>query len=120
MLEDDREMSTVLCEALGADGYEVFSVANGVIAVSDILARESAGWAVPDLIVTDIRLPGYSGIQILEMLRRRGCAIPAIVMSGFGAADLRGRTDELGILALFEKPFDFDELRAVVRARFPA
>jgi CheY-like chemotaxis protein len=66
---------------------------------------QAAAWEVPDLIVTDVRLPGYSGIQILELLRQRGCAIPAIVMSGFSAAELRTRAEELGIVALFEKPF---------------
>jgi DNA-binding response OmpR family regulator len=120
VLEDDREMATVVREALAADGHTVLSLAHGTVAVADILARQAASWEVPDLIVTDIRLPGYSGIQILETLRRSGCAIPAIVMSGFTSVELRARADELGIVAVFEKPFDMDDLRAAVRAHLRA
>ncbi len=120
VLEDDHEMATVVREALTADGHTVLSLAHGTVAVAAILARQAAAWEVPDLIVTDVRLPGYSGIEILETLRLRGCAIPAIVMSGFTATELRTRAEELGIVAVFEKPFDLDDLRAAVRARFPA
>jgi len=63
-----------------------------------------------DLIVTDVRMPGESGLDALERLRRRGCRTPAIVVTSFPADANRRRVAELGAI-LLPKPFNLDELR---------
>ena len=69
--------------------------------------------AVIDLVVADIRMPAYSGIEILERLRAKQVAIPVFLMTAFGDADTRRHALMLGAL-LFDKPFPMAALRSAV------
>jgi len=66
-----------------------------------------------DLIVSDVRMPGSSGMDILAAMRRMGVRTPVILMTAFGDAQTRARAEALDAL-LFDKPFDVDDLREVV------
>jgi DNA-binding response OmpR family regulator len=110
--EDELQMRALVTETLRKDGYDVRPVADGGrLLVS--LARRYAGdvlWRVVDLVVSDIRMPICTGLQILEQMRAAHWRTPVILMTAFGDDATRSRARSLGAL-LFDKPFALDDLR---------
>ena len=110
LVEDDAALAAMLAELLGGEGYEVVVAADGQRALHEGLTRHF------DVIVMDRGLPAMEGLDVLERLRRKGVATPALVLSALSnPADRveglnRGAEDYLG------KPFDIDELLARVRS----
>lgn len=66
-------------------------------------------------IVTDVRMPDISGMEMLRRLREQGISIPVIVMTGHGDIPLAVEAMKLGASDFFEKPFDDDGLLEAVR-----
>jgi two-component system, response regulator, stage 0 sporulation protein F len=118
--EDDVEMRRVVADALRDDGYEVVEVADGGRLLVDIAARIKAGADVDsiDLIVSDIRMPICTGLQILEVLRQAHRHTPVILMTAFGDKATRKRAEDL-LAVFFDKPFDIDDLRAAITNLLP-
>ena len=118
--EDDDEMRRLVVEALRKDGYEVEEARDG----GRLLVRAAAYYthraqvADVDLIVSDIRMPICSGLQILQGLREAHWHIPVILMTAFGDDATRARAEKLGAI-LFDKPFDLDDLRTAVQSLVP-
>ncbi|HEX7481463.1 MAG TPA: response regulator [Polyangiales bacterium] len=114
--EDDVEMRSLLATALRADGCEVRTAHNAeqLMHVLDELRETSSSSAAVDLIISDIRMPGMSGLQALETLRKSHGATPVILITGFGDPDTHAEAHRLGAVAVFNKPFDIDDLRTVV------
>ena len=110
--EDDTEMRWLVAHALRRDGYDVVEARNG-----DELYRELSmrfvrfGDPNLDLIVTDVRMPGRSGLDVVELLRKLATDIPLIVMTAFGDDEVRTRAGAAGAV-LLDKPFDLADLRA--------
>jgi two-component system, LuxR family, response regulator FixJ len=75
---------------------------------------------LPDIafgcIITDVRMPGLSGIELLKRLRELHIEIPVIVMTGHGDVPLAVEAMKIGAADFFEKPFDSDSIVAAVRA----
>ncbi|NLS25981.1 Sensor histidine kinase RcsC [Sphingomonas sp. S2M10] len=68
-------------------------------------------------VLTDLQMPGRSGLELRECLRARGSAVPVILMTAFPTEELRARTAALDLVALLDKPVDPDLLsRALARA----
>jgi DNA-binding response OmpR family regulator len=113
--EDDPEMRRLVCEALREDGYHVIAVGDGgrllVTLAHEIV--EDGGVELADLVVSDVRMPVCSGMQILEQLRAVRCRVPFILMTAFGDAASRDHARSLGAI-LFDKPFELEDLRTAV------
>lgn len=116
LAEDDEELRELLASMLARDGYEVIQVADGtglLNYLSSVHIRE--GHADPvDLIVTDIQMPGWTGLQVLQSIRERDWATPVILITGFGNSEVHREASRLGATAFFDKPFDVDDLRTAV------
>jgi two-component system, response regulator, stage 0 sporulation protein F len=116
LAEDDTEMRALLAAALRQDGLEVVEARDGS-ALLDRLAEALAadgdldGY---DLIVSDIRMPGHSALDILAGVRRAFRHTPVILITAFGDRVTHERAKRLGASAVFDKPFDIDDLRAAV------
>ncbi|MGA7119856.1 MAG: response regulator [Polyangiaceae bacterium] len=113
--EDDNEMRRVVVETLQKDGYAVSEVPDGGRLLVT-MAREymhEDGAELVDLLVTDIRMPICSGMQILEQLRAVHCRLPIVLMTAFGDEATRRRARTLEAV-LLDKPFQIEDLRAVV------
>ena len=67
------------------------------------------------VVVSDLRMPKTDGLAIMRALRLRGRLPRFILMTAFPSAELRVEAEALGVLAVLEKPFDLDELRALIR-----
>ncbi len=118
--EDDVEMRRVVSDTLRDDGYDIVELADGGRLLVDIADRlkEGSGPTSVDLIVSDVRMPICTGLQILEVLRQAHWRTPVIMMTAFGDAATRRRAETL-MAVLFDKPFDLDDLRTAVANMLP-
>jgi len=107
LAEDDRAMREILAMVLSEAGYQVATVADG--AELRRLLREARF----ELVVTDVNMPGGSGLDVIELLRQNGDTTPVIVVTAFPQAEIRKRAQALG-LRLLAKPFELETLRAAV------
>jgi DNA-binding response OmpR family regulator len=100
---------------LRQDGYDVTEVADGGRLLITVTATYAQGEDrdAYDLLITDIRMPVVSGLQIVEGLRKAHWRVPIILMTAFGDAGTRARAEGLGAV-LLDKPFDIDDLRTAV------
>jgi len=109
--EDDEEMRALLRFALRRAGYEVVDCADGGCLAehvsSSVLLEEEPSF---DLVISDLRLPGLSGLAIMEALNSLPGAPPLILITAFGDAATHARADALGVAAMFDKPFELDVL----------
>ncbi|MGE0791423.1 MAG: response regulator [Sandaracinaceae bacterium] len=111
--EDDPEMRSLLGRALRRDTYQVTLApdAHSLLRALDQLDALSSG---PDLIVSDVRMPGATGLDLVRLLRARGLPIPIVLVSAFASAELYRAATDAGASYLMSKPFDMDDLRTVV------
>ena len=118
--EDDVEMRRLVADTLREDGHEVVELADGGRFLVDIAARMKGedGSDSVDLIVSDIRMPVCTGLQILEVLRQAHWRTPVILMTAFGD-DATCRQAEGLMAVLFDKPFELDDLRTAVANLLP-
>jgi CheY-like chemotaxis protein len=115
--EDDREMRRLVVEALRKDGHDVIEASDGgrlLVRLAEVFDRDPTMAAV-DVIVSDVRMPVCSGLDLLERMFEARWRVPCILMTAFGDDEIRARAERVGAL-LLDKPLRLDELReAVVR-----
>jgi len=109
IVEDDAALSQVVCDILVFEGFDVELVTDGDLAVS------RAAQFMPDLVLLDLTLPGRSGFELCEVLRRSGRA-GVIILTARGQKADKVRGLGLGADDYVTKPFDVDELLARIRA----
>ena len=114
--EDDGEMRRMLTAALERDGWEVVALRNGMglLEYLKLSLLDEGLFRLPDVIVSDVRMPGGDGLEILGSIRAHGLATPVILITAFGDDQLRSRAQELGATAVFDKPFDIALLRIAI------
>lgn len=123
--EDDAEMRSVLAEALRRSGYAVVECADGMSVLnrlSSVLVSPEVAAKEPehfDLIISDIRMPGVTGMSILEGVQLFDRFPPMILITAFGDEETHAVAHRLGAAAVFDKPFDVDELVAKARELAP-
>lgn len=116
--EDEPEMRRLIVEALRKDGFEVVEASDGGRLLVHVTAHYQQPSHEVDLIISDIRMPICTGIQILQGLRDAHWTIPVILMTAFGDASTRARAELLGAI-LFDKPFAIDDLMTAVANLLP-
>lgn len=114
LAEDDHEMRRLLVATLRREGCDVIEARTGVQLSEQIaLAHEQDPPSI-DLIISDVRMPGRSGLDVLGGLRRSERTTPVILITAFGDPETHAQAHRLGALAVFNKPFDLDDLRTLV------
>jgi DNA-binding response OmpR family regulator len=109
LVEDDAAIRTVLQDALVTDGHRVTAAADGDEAQALLRAHAF------DLLVLDVLLPGPSGLEILQALRKRDQRTPVLLLTARTSESDRVLGLELGADDYVTKPFSLRELRARVR-----
>jgi DNA-binding response OmpR family regulator len=113
LVEDDPEMRALMALTLRGDGHDVSEAQDGAEAL-DVLGTSSPdGRAHIDLVISDVRMPGCSGLEVLERLRSGPSGIPVILVTAFSDRQTHAEARRLGAVVL-DKPFDLGELRAMV------
>ena len=114
IVDDEATIRASLQEALAADGYETDAAESGEEALARCHATDY------DLLVTDLKLPGVSGLEVLQALRNQGRQTPVIMMTAYGDVDTAVSAMRLGAYDFIPKPFKLTMLRKQVRAALRA
>lgn len=104
LIDDDEGVRAALTVLLATMGWEVKAFSNGQ-AFLDTLAVTH-----PSCVLVDIRMPGKSGMAVLEAIQARDGALPVIIMTGHGNIELCRRAFKGGALEFLTKPIDADVL----------
>jgi two-component system OmpR family response regulator len=110
VVEDDRMLLELIRRALVEAGFAVDVASDGEQAEALAFVNDYDG------IVLDLMLPGKSGLQLLQQMRREGRSTPALILTGRRAKQDIVRGLDVGADDYLTKPFDLDELKARVRA----
>ena len=117
LAEDDGPMRRILAAGLRKNGYEVSEFTDGADLLEHVVTclfsaslREKAA-----AIVSDIRMPGISGLRVLHGLRAFDAEMPVILITAFGDNETRDEAQKHGAV-LIDKPFELTELLAAIRA----
>lgn len=109
VIDDDKSIRWVLDKALQKAGYEVRSYPN-----AGGLLQEIGHSNPPDVIVTDIRMPGMDGIELLRRLQEQNPKLPVIVMTAHSDLESAVSAFHGGAFEYLPKPFDIDEAVSLV------
>ena len=106
VVEDDHDHRVALCDLIEAAGYRAEAFADGAAAL--------AATSRPDLILTDLRMPGIDGQQLLEAARDRDPDCPVVLISGHGDLAQAVQAMRAGAEDFLEKPYDGMHLLTVI------
>ena len=109
IVEDEARMRRLLELSLGEEGYNTLS-ADSAEAGLKLAEREP-----PALILTDLKLPGMTGLQLLEAIRRMRADVPVVVMTAYGTVENAVEAMKAGASDYVLKPFSLDEVKMVVK-----
>jgi CheY-like chemotaxis protein len=112
LAEDDDDIRESLAALFEHDGFAVRAAPDGARLFEWLFeGRRPPSEALPDVIITDHRMPGYCALDILAGLAGTGWRIPVIVITAYGD-EIRDLATLHGAYALFDKPFEPDDLCA--------
>ena len=119
LAEDDAEMRSMLSLALTHEGYSVIECRNGEELTLCLKESSSQASERVDLVISDIRMPGMSGLGVLATHGQKPKCPPIILMTAFGDAKTRSEAAHLGAVAFLDKPFGLEDLIRKVREIMP-
>jgi two-component system, OmpR family, response regulator len=113
IVEDEPQQRETLAMLFEGEGYNVRATDSAETAM-DILATHR-----PDLVITDVKLTGLDGISFFEVVRSReeGRHVPFIFMTAYNDVDAIERVKKMGSVDYITKPFNLEDLIALVRSR---
>lgn len=106
--EDEAEVLDMCVRALSREGYHVSGARSGMEAI-EMVKSESF-----DLLLTDIKMPGLSGLQAYREIKRQVPDIIGVAITGYGSVETAIEALKLGMEDFILKPFSLDDLRAAV------
>lgn len=115
VVEDDAEMRSLLVSSLKKEGYELLEANDGSEFLEIVSADLSGNNRLCDIIISDIRMPGYTGLECLERMNHAILAIPVIFITAFGDDETHSKAKELGAVAVMDKPFEMNDLKRLIK-----
>lgn len=104
LIDDDEGVRAALAALLATMGWEVNAFSDGQTFLDTLAITQ------PSCVLVDIRMPGKSGMSVLEAIQSRDSSLPVIIMTGHGNIELCRRAFKGGALEFFTKPIDADVL----------
>ena len=109
IVEDEPTMSWALAEGLSEDGFTI-----------DTFRSAEDAWAwlqngQSDLVISDLQLPGMSGLDLAKRLQKGPHAQPVIIVTAYGTPQVLSELRRVGVSECFPKPFPLEMLRRSVR-----
>jgi CheY-like chemotaxis protein len=115
VVEDHDDTRELIAEALRMDGHVVVQARTGMEALHMFTSLVAANLA-PDVIVTDLWMPGMRGLSLIACIRAAGWTCPAILITAHDHPDVRAQARAMDVMT-FIKPLDVDALCRVVASR---
>ena len=109
IVEDEKSMSEVLRILLEGEGYDVVSAFDGYEGV-DLIKKD-----IYDLVITDIRMPGLDGFEVLKTVKEVSPESIVIMITAFGTTESAIEAMKLGAYDYINKPFKIDEIRLIIK-----
>jgi DNA-binding NtrC family response regulator len=109
LVEDKNELRAMLRKALERAGYEVDEAPDGPAAIQKIRARRYL------LVVTDLKMPGASGLDVLREAKQADSATPVLLLTAFGTVDEAVTAMKEGAFDFLQKPVDLEHLKLLVQ-----
>src|ERR1700731_2660038 len=109
LVEDKNELRAMLRKALGRCGYTPEEVPDGSPAIQKIRARRYL------LVITDLKMPGASGLDVLRATKNADATIPVILLTAFGSVEEAVTAMKEGAFDFLQKPVDLDHLKLLVQ-----
>jgi CheY-like chemotaxis protein len=98
VVDDDPVIGESFDRVLTPKGYAVIHAASGGEALERLAAEDY------DLVYTDIKMPGMSGIEVARRVRASRPWLPVVIVTGYGSAENQARAKEIGVTAFLDKP----------------
>jgi two-component system response regulator PilR (NtrC family) len=108
VVDDEQSMREFLTVLLENQGYRVIAAPDGERALTLITEQ------LPDLVISDVRMPKMDGIDLLTRVREQHPHLPVVMMTAYASSDSTIRAMQLGADDYITKPFRIDEIRLVV------
>ena len=110
VIDDERDMRNSIAQWLSLSGYETESFASAEDALVGI------GTNYPGIIVSDIKMPGMDGMQLLKKLMGQDSGLPVILITGHGDVPMAVEAMRLGAFNFLEKPFEPEDLTKLIKS----
>lgn len=110
LVEDDDAVRLSTAMLLTSSGYSLVRE----FACAEALMADLADGYVPDVVISDVRMPGMSGLELQEQLKLRGIAAPLLLITGHGQVAMAVRALKAGAADFIEKPFEEAVLLAAI------
>ena len=111
IVDDDRSIRWVLEKTLSREGIAFESYASA----SEAISRLAAGGEPPQVLVSDIRMPGQSGLELLQEVKTRHPGVPVIIMTAYSDLESAVAAFQGGAFEYLPKPFDVDQALELIR-----
>src|SRR6267142_3241932 len=109
LVEDKNELRAMLRKALERAGYAVDEAPDGAAAIQKVRARRYL------LVITDLKMPGASGLDVLRETKQADATIPVILLTAFGSVEEAVTAMKEGAFDFLQKPVDLDHLKVLVQ-----
>jgi DNA-binding NtrC family response regulator len=109
LVEDKNELRAMLRKALERAGYAVEEAPDGTAAIQKVRARRYL------LVITDLKLPGASGLDVLRATKNADATIPVLLLTAFGSVEEAVTAMKEGAFDFLQKPVDLDHLKLLVQ-----
>jgi CheY-like chemotaxis protein len=117
LVEDDKEMREMVAQILRRNGFHVIEACDGVEALDHLgeaILDEEFDRTL-DLLLTDQRMPGFQGLELIDFARCAGIEVPAILVTAFADDATHARARALGGTSVLDKPFEMSDLVMLAR-----
>ena len=108
VVEDEQGVRDLLVQLLQMGGYSAIAVDNGMDAIASFKEEHY------DLVFTDFRMPGISGAEVTRAIKAFNSQIPVVVVTGWDPETFKEELESAGVDHILQKPFDMDDLLALV------
>jgi DNA-binding NtrC family response regulator len=109
VVDDEKHVRTLFERVLVKEGYQVECAASGSEAIGKLASNSF------DLVVTDLKMDGIDGLDLIKKGKRANQDLPFVLISGYGTAQTAGLAAKEGADVFLMKPIDITELKSAVK-----